>query len=57
MSLNGMRHVTFFPGSQNVNATELGHEYKAHSARILASHAGVFRRARISSRVGGYEDT
>ena len=35
MSLNGMRHVTFFPGSQNVNATELGHEYKAHSARIL----------------------
>ena len=35
MSLNGMRHVTFFPKSQNVNATELGHEYKAHSARIL----------------------
>ena len=57
MSLNGMRHVTFFPKSQNVNATELGHEYKAHSARILTSHAGVFRRARISSRVGGYEDT
>lgn len=35
MSLNGMRHVTFFPRSPNVNATELGHEYKAHSARIL----------------------
>ena len=35
MSLNGMSHVTFFPRSPNVNATELGHEYKAHSARIL----------------------
>ena len=35
MSLNGMRRVTFFPRNPNVNATELGHEYEAHSARIL----------------------
>ena len=37
MSLNGMRHVTFFPRSPRASpgATELGHEYKAHSSRIL----------------------